>query len=568
MTPISLMSPIIPCRVDTPCPRERAGPLRFTTLAPILFLVCRLATRDNRCHRPGAMKIWAILSLSLAVAGSGFAAESPVFSYQDVVNHAEELSKQPFVAQNQELAEDLQKLNYDLYFRIRFLTEHVVWQGLPYRLGFFHPGSYLKRRVLMRAIEPDRIRDISFSPAYFHYDRPIVFSGHEDFAGFKVFAPGNRPGVQDEFLSFLGASYFRAIGRGLHWGLSARGVAVNTGVATPEEFPDFREFWVRQPQPADTSLQVYALLDGPSLTGGYEFNVRYGDVTTMDIRATLFIRKKPEVLGLAPMTSMFYFGENTVNRPTLKPDYRGKSRTQFSMNSTQFFRREFRPEVHDSDGLLMTTASGEKLWAPLDNPESVVLRRFSDVTSFTLMQRDGDINHYLDQETDYQDRPNLQIIPQSGFETGHVRLLQIPSSDEYTDNIVASWEVQNPPDAGGRLEFAYRLLWSGSEPDVDEFRVLSTTVRPSPESNETRFSIEFGKPEKQETIPVAELRPHIVVNQNAQVKDVQFTPTDRGWLVSFTIFNPNKAPTAMDISCVILRRDSFCSEKWQYLLNT
>jgi periplasmic glucans biosynthesis protein len=197
-----------------------------------------------------------------------------------------------------------------------------------------------------------------------------------------------------------------------------------------------------------------------------------------------------------------------------------------------------------------------------------VLRRFSDVTSFTLMQRDRDINHYLDRETDYQDRPNLQIIPQSGFETGSVRLLQIPSSDEYTDNIVASWEVQNPPDAGGRLEFAYRLLWSGSEPDVDQFQVLSTTVRPSPESNETRFSIEFGKPEKQETIPVAELRPHIVVNQNAQVKDVQFTPTDRGWLVSFTIFNPNKAPTAMDISCVILRRDNFCSEKWQYLLNT
>jgi glucans biosynthesis protein len=228
-------------------------------------LVCRLTTRDNRCHRPGTMKIWAILSLSLAVAGSGFAAESPVFSYQGVVNRAEELSKQPFVAQNQELAEDLQKLNYDLYFRIRFLTEHVVWEGLPYRLGFFHPGSYFKRRVLMHAIEPDRIRDIPFSPAYFHYDTPIVFSGHEDFAGFRVFAPGNRPGVQDEFLSFLGASYFRAIGRGSHWGLSARGVAVNTGIATPEEFPDFRELWVRQPQPADTSLQFYGLLERSKL---------------------------------------------------------------------------------------------------------------------------------------------------------------------------------------------------------------------------------------------------------------------------------------------------------------
>ncbi len=514
------------------------------------------------------MKNWTILSLSFALVGSGFAGESPVFSYQDVVNRAEQLSKQPFTAQVQELSEGLQKLDYDLFFRIRFQTEHTVWQGLPYRLGFAHPGSYLKRRVTIHAIEPDRLRDIPFSPAYFHYDRPLVFSGHEDFAGFKVFAPSLRPGLQDEFLSFLGASYFRAVSRGLHWGLSARGIAVNTGVATPEEFPDFREFWVRQPQATDTNLQFYALLDGPSLTGGYEFNVRYGDVTTMDIRATLFMRKKAEVLALAPMTSMFYFGENTVNKPTLKPDYQGKSRTQFSMSSTQFMRREFRPQVHDSDGLLMTTTSGEKLWAPLDNPKSVVLRRFSDVTSYAFLQRDRDISHYLDREAEYHKRPSLQIIPQSGFDNGYVRLLQIPSTDEYTDNMVAAYEVQNPPEPGGKLEVAYRLLWSGQEPDVDQYRVLSTTVRPSPQSNETRFSIEFGKPEKQETIPVAELRPHVVVNQNGQVKDLQFTPTNRGWLVSFTIFNPNPNPTAMDVSCVILRRDNFYSEKWLYLLNT
>jgi periplasmic glucans biosynthesis protein len=514
------------------------------------------------------MKTWSTLSLFLALAGYGLADESTVFNYQDVVNRAEEISKQPFAPQDQELSEDLQKLDYDLFFQIRFLTEHAVWPGLPYRLGFFHPGSYLKRRVVMHAIEPDRIRDIPFSPAYFHYSRPLVFSGHEDFAGFKVFAPTGKSGGQDEFLSFLGASYFRAIGRGMHWGLSARGVAVNTGVSSAEEFPDFREFWVRQPQPTDTSLQFYALLDGPSVTGGYEFTVRYGDVTTMDIRATLFIRKKPEVLTLAPMTSMFYFGENTVNKPTLRPDYQGKTRTQLSMNSTDFMRREFRPQVHDSDGLLMTTTSGEKLWAPLDNPKSPELRRFSDVTSFAFLQRDRNVSHYLDREAEYQKKPSLQVIPQAGFDSGYVRLLQIPSSDEYTDNMVAAWEVQTPPEPGDHLEFAYRLVWSTLEPDLDQFRVLSTTVRPNPQSKETRFTVEFGKPEKQETIPVAELRPHVVASQNGQVKDVQFTPTDRGWLVSFTIFNPNSAPTSMDISCVILRRDNFCSEKWQYLLNT
>src|SRR5260221_13984843 len=108
------------------------------------------------------------------------------------------------------------------------------------------------------------------------------------------------------------------------------------------------------------------------------------------------------------------------------------------MSSTQFMRREFRPQVHDSDGLLMTTTSGEKLWAPLDNPKSVVLRRISDVTSYAFLQRDRDISHYLDREAEYHKRPSLQIIPQSGFDNGHVRLLQIPSRDENTDNMVAA----------------------------------------------------------------------------------------------------------------------------------
>ena len=527
-----------------------------------------LEAKARNCHRPSAMKIRTMAGLVvLAIISPALGDEPPVFSYQDVVSRAEELSKQPFAPQVQELSEELQKLDYDTYFRIRFLPEHTVWPGLPYRLGFFHPGSYLKRRVLMRAIEPDRIRDIPFSPSYFHYDRPLIFTGHEDFVGFRVYAPDITGALQDEFLSFLGASYFRAIGRGLHWGASGRGLAINTGLPSPEEFPDFRQFWVRRPQPGDTSLQFYALLDSPSLTGGYEFDVRYGDVTTMDIRSTLFMRKKPEVLALAPLTSMFYFGANTVNKPTLKPDYQGRGRAQFSMNSTVFMRREFRPQVHDSDGLLMNTASGERLWAPLDNPKALAVRQFSNVTWYALLQRDRDIRHYLDQEAEYHRRPNVQVIPQSGFNNGYVRLLEIPSSDEYSDNIVAAWAVQNPPDPGGRLEFAYRLVWGATEPDTDQFRVLSTTIRPSPQSSETRFSVEYGKSENQAPIPVAELRPHIVVSQNGQVKDVQFTPTDRGWLVSFTIVN--SAPgQPLDISCVILRRDNFYSEKWVYLLNT
>jgi periplasmic glucans biosynthesis protein len=508
------------------------------------------------------MKIWTVAGLAaLAVVSPVFAEESPIFSYQDVVSRAEQLSKQPFTPQIQQLSGALRKLDYDSYFRIRFLTEHTVWPGLPYRLGFYFPGFIYRKRVLMHAIEPNRLRDIPFSPSYFHYDMPLVFTGHEDFVGFRVYAPSARRALEDEFLSFLGASYFRAVSMGLHWGASARGLAINTGLSTPEEFPDFREFWVRRPQSSDTSLQFFALLDSPSLTGGYQFNARYGHVTTMDIQATVFIRKTPGVLLLAPLTSMFYFGSDTVNKPTFKPDYRVKGRAHF-------LRREFRPQVHDSDGLLMDTVSGEKLWAPLDNPKSLVVRSFSDVTSYGLLQRDRAMRDYLDQEAEYQLRPSIQVIPKNGFNTGQVRLVEIPTADEYVDNIVAAWEVQNPPDPGGRIEFAYRLVWGGMEPDTDQLRVLSTILRPNPQSKETRFTVQYGKPKKSQPIPVAELRPYIVVSQNGQVKDVQFTSTGRSWLVSFTIVNLAPPGQPLDISCVILRRGNFCSEKWVYLLNT
>jgi glucans biosynthesis protein len=286
----------------------------------------------------------------------------------------------------------------------------------------------------------------------------------------------------------------------------------------------------------------------------------------MDVKATLFVRKKPEALVLAPLTTMFYFGNNTVNKPTLKPDYQPTGKTEFSMNKTDFKRREFRPQVHDSDGLLLDTVSGEKLWAPFDNPKSVSVRRFSNVLSYSMLQRDRNLSDYLDREAEYHLRPSVTVIPKSDFGPGFLRLLEIPSNDEYTDNVVAGWELQNPPEQGGSYEYAYQMKWRGDEPDTNQFRVLSTTVRPSPGLNETRFAIEYGKPEGGEAIPVAELRPYIVTGAGAQVKDVQFTPTDRGWLVGFTIFNPNSTQL-MDISCVILRHETFCSEKWQYLLN-
>src|SRR5260370_7954851 len=206
------------------------------------------------------MKIFTVF-LVVCLASTAVVQDANVVGYRDVVQKAAALLKQSFVQQNQEISRDLQNLDYDLYRRIRFLPERSVWRNLPYRLGFFHPGYYFKRRVVFQEIEKDRIRDIPFSPEYFYYDKPLSFSGHESFVGFKAFVPSSQPAVQDEFMSFLGASYFLVIAQGLPSGLPSHRLPVNTGVCQPEEFPDFREFWMRKPNPTDDFFEFYALLD-------------------------------------------------------------------------------------------------------------------------------------------------------------------------------------------------------------------------------------------------------------------------------------------------------------------
>ena len=239
--------------------RARSG-IGFRLVHELVFLGAsgyfkKVASASIRAIVPSLMNFRLGFLAALSCLGTVTAQEEPIFGYGDVVKKAEALAQQPFAPQLQQLSRDLQNLDYDLYRRIRFLPEHTVWPSLPYRLGVFHPGYYYKQRVLFHAIEPDRIRDIPFSPSYFHYDKEIVFSGQETFAGLKVYVPSTRPGIQDEFLSFLGVSYFRAIAKGLHWGLSTRGLGVDTGLS-PEEFPSFCEFWIRQP----TNRHEFAVL--------------------------------------------------------------------------------------------------------------------------------------------------------------------------------------------------------------------------------------------------------------------------------------------------------------------
>lgn len=263
--------------------------------------------------------------------------------------------------------------------------------------------------------------------------------GRSGFAGFRTHYAVNNPQYKDELIVFLGASYFRALGAGQHYGLSARALAIDTVGGNGEEFPRFTEFWIERPAADAKALKIYALLDSPRASGAYQFTIQPGSETAIDVRSRLFLRAGVATLGMAPLTSMFTFGEN------------------------QPHRTDFRPEVHDSDGLMVATGEGEWIWRPLINPPQTLTTSFTtrNPRGFGLMQRDRNFANYEDTEARYELRPSAWIEPVGDWGPGRVELMQLHTPDETNDNVVAYWVPEKTPALGQAIDLAYKLHLQG-----------------------------------------------------------------------------------------------------------
>lgn len=356
----------------------------------------------------------------------------------------------------------LAALDYDQYRAIRFDAERALWVEDPaFRVQFFHPGFLFNEPVRLHEVDGDELRERPFNPDRFRFDPPldgppVAASEATGYAGFRVHYPINRPHVHDEFLVFLGASYFRLIGQGHVYGLSARGLALDSGGSGPEEFPVFREFWLERPAPGASSLRILALLDSPSVTGAFEFEIEPGDPSSMLVDARLFARHDLVRPGIAPLTSMFTHGETG---PALVDD--------------------FRPRVHDSDGLLVVSSRGEPQWRPLSNRARVRLSGFQDEDAprgFGLLQRRQGFAEFQDLEARYDLRPGKWIEPLDGdWGPGRVELIEIPTPDETYDNIVAFWVPDEPILAGQSRHFRYRLSTVSGHGDLHELARVEAT---------------------------------------------------------------------------------------------
>jgi glucans biosynthesis protein len=381
-----------------------------------------------------ALSTLAAAALLPAVGRRAAASQAPdatkpvAFSAGDVQKQARALAAEKFVRPKVDLPKPLQDVSYDQYRDIRFKREGAIWtaEGLPFLVELLHRGFVYKDPVVMYVVADGAAQRVVYSPDLFTFGASVPPPPNgtvTDFSGFRLLSPLNRAETFDEFVVFQGASYFRAVAKGQGYGLSARGLALNTGAREGEEFPFFRAFWIERPQPEARAIVVHALLDSVSTTGAYRFTIRPGDVTVVDGEMTLYPRVELKLAGLAPLTSMFVFGPN--------------DRTGID---------DFRPAVHDSDGLAIWNGRGEWLWRPLTHPETLQISEFIDDNprGFGLLQRHRAFADYQDLEARYERRPSLWIETIGHWGSGAVQLVEIPSKTDYHDNIVVFWRPSQP----------------------------------------------------------------------------------------------------------------------------
>ncbi len=399
------------------------------------------------------------------------ASPAETVDFPAIERRAEALARAPFVPLEKTVPPEAGEMNYVSYRGIQFNKEKAIWAGtwLPVRLEMFYRAFIFPEQVKINVIDlKGNIREILLDPGMYSLvpgtpgTLPSVPPSY-GFSGLKVFYNFPKPRGLEEMIIFQGASYFRIPAKGQYFGLSARGIAVNTAAKNAsEEFPAFTELWVREPKPGQEEITVYALLDGPTVTGAYEFTAHPEKATTIvRVKASLFFRATPSRVGYAPLTSMFWYGENNYRR--------------FA---------DYRPEVHDSDGLLILAADGNRIWRPLQTVAENLVDEYpfrSAPRGFGLLQRDRNFSNHVDIEANYHRRPSLWVEPSSGFDDGSIVLWQIATEDEYHDNIVAYWMPRVIPKAGEKRSLSYTLVTTTDEPPdlPSSGQVLATYIMSS-----------------------------------------------------------------------------------------
>lgn len=500
-------------------------------------------------------------------------------TFEALCAKARELAAKPYVPHTSGLADYWKNLTYDGHRDIRFKMDSGLWaaENGPFSIDFFHPGWTAKKMVEIHEIADGESHPLVFDQTLFDYGKQKVPAGTPPppgYAGWRARTHLNTADYMDEFLVFLGASYFRAIPKDSPYGLSARGISINSGLpGVPEDFPDFREFHLEKPAKDAKELKFTALLDGETVAGAYQFVVTPGVETVVDVTAEITLRKPVQQLGIAPFSSMFWFGEGTHPKPY-----------------------DFRPEVHDSDGLLMELGSGNLHFRPLEHTPGAFRHcvfTLDRPRSWSLLQRDRSFASYQDPEALYHKRPGVRVEPVEGFDLGKLHLIEMPTKDETEDNVILLWEPQPALEVGRTARFHYRLVWLRDPKPSGLFTVKATrSGHPVQRPDQVLMVVDFAKPlvpEEKKGDPkwddITGWEPAVTVNQkNVKIVHVGLTdlsmpnvddlPAGLGRspllhmpqvLRAFIVLEPPADLADMDLTCELHDPEGkTVSERWLY----
>lgn len=477
------------------------------------------------------------------------------FSFERLIERTRELASQPYQTPPR-VSDELGAIPIEVYERLNYRTEALVWADSPsYRLGFFLPASVYREPVAISIVEDGQARPVVMRADMFDLgaleQRDLIQDGL-GFGGLRVLFPIEQPDLFQELLAFLGASYFRAVARGSTYGASARGLALNTGLGRPEEFPSFRQFWVQRPgQPFDP-LTIYALMDSPSGAGAFRFDVTVRENTRISVDANIFFRSDVEQVGIAPLTSMYFFGPN---------DRSGID--------------DYRPAVHSSEGLALWTNAGEILWRPLANPTELRMSIFGDENprGFGLLQRTREPQAYQDLSDRFDRKPNLWVEPRGTWGKGSVRLIEVPTQGSRNQNVAAFWTPEDPVRAGQELRLAYGLVWSLTPPiDTGLATVSATRVGAarnrdgSVRENVREVVIDYDLPRTETEVALGDVHAAIAAGNSAVSPAVlEANPIDGGWRLRFQVERTGDGP--IELRAVLRQGERTISETWLYRLD-
>lgn len=530
---------------------------RFS-IAEVRLRLVQIMTRRIAVRYPLLLLVGLLLACTFVPTQAG------AFTFFDVIKRARALAAERYVPPGNKVPEALRSLKFGQYQQIQQKRDAHVWgnDNLPFQVKLNHIGMQFTTPVKIHVVDTEGVHELAYDPQQFDFgDLNIDKDALQGLglAGFRVLHPINHADkLDDEIASFLGATYFRMIGRGQVYGASARGLAIDTALPSGEQFPFFREFWIARPARDDRHLTIYALMDSPSVTGAYRFVLHPGEELVVDVDVRLYFRQSVGKLGLAPLTSMFLFG---ANQPPSTPN--------------------FRPELHDSEGLAIHNGNGEWIWRPLNNPRRLSVSSFKidNPRGFGLMQRTRAFARYEDLADRYDLRPSVWVEPKGGWGEGRLELVEIPTNDETNDNIVAFWVPDQLPGDNTPLELSYRIYWTMNDTrfhDPALAWVMQTRRAPGEVRGEdlvrrsdgtVGFVVDFKGDVLEKLGDDVPVSAEITHNGNAEVigAEVHRHPVMQGQRLSFRV-KPKEPGKPVELRARLMSGDTALSEVWSYQL--